>query len=71
MQKELLFYPNTRFYHINMKRQKNSEIFLQMAEFYSGMGGQTSPWPGNSGTRTSVQKISSSTNKLALQSLQR
>jgi hypothetical protein len=38
----------TRFYHITSKSEKKSRIFCQTAEFYGGIGGKTSPMPGNS-----------------------
>jgi hypothetical protein len=48
----------TRFYHIIMKSHKSSGIFCQIEQFYGGMGGQTSPRPGNSGTFTKVNPFS-------------
>jgi hypothetical protein len=49
LRKKPFFVPKTRFYHITTKSQKNSGFFCQIAEFYGGIGGQTSPGPGNSG----------------------
>jgi hypothetical protein len=57
-QKQPLSLPKTRFYHIIMKSKKNCGIFRQIAQFYGGMGGQTSLRPGNSGTFTKVNPFS-------------
>jgi hypothetical protein len=46
-QKEPLFVPKMRFYHITMKARKIAEFFAKIAEFYGRTGGQISPRPGN------------------------